>query len=99
MAPGRARDERKARQWRRWTSRMSENLPRQPRHHELSEAQRVCQSCGQIRIDIGADRSEQLDYRPASLPPEGDREPAGSVVFREVPKKVHFFSIARAVYR
>src|SRR5262249_28453819 len=26
-----------------------------------------CQSCGQIRIDIGADRSEQLDYRPASL--------------------------------
>src|SRR5262249_41114444 len=27
----------------------------------------VCQGCGQLRIDIGADRSEQLDYRPASL--------------------------------
>lgn len=47
--------------------RMPENLPRQPRHHELPEAERVCQGCGQVRIDIGADRSEQLDYRPASL--------------------------------
>jgi transposase len=47
--------------------RLPENLPRQPRHHELPEAARVCQSCGQIRIDIGVDRSEQLDYRPASL--------------------------------
>ncbi len=47
--------------------RMPENLPREPRHHELSEAERVCQGCGQLRIDIGADRSEQLDYRPASL--------------------------------
>src|SRR5262249_3422757 len=26
-----------------------------------------CQGCGQVRIDIGTDRSEQLDYRPASL--------------------------------
>src|SRR5262249_53748187 len=47
--------------------RLPENLPRQPRHHELPEAERVCQGCGQPRIDIGADRSEQLDYRPASL--------------------------------
>src|SRR5262249_22087084 len=28
---------------------------------------RVCPACGQARVDIGADRSEQLDYRPASL--------------------------------
>jgi transposase len=47
--------------------RMPENLPREPRHHELPEAQRVCQGCGRLRLDIGADRSEQLDYRPASL--------------------------------
>jgi transposase len=47
--------------------RLPENLPREPRHHELSEAERVCSGCGQVRIDIGTDRSEQLDYRPASL--------------------------------
>jgi hypothetical protein len=47
--------------------RMPENLPREPRHYELSEAERVCRGCGQVRIDIGTDRSEQLDYRPASL--------------------------------
>jgi transposase len=47
--------------------RLPDNLPRQFRHHELTEAARVCQDCGQVRIDIGADKSEQLDYRPASL--------------------------------
>src|SRR5262249_26404107 len=47
--------------------RMPEGLPREPRHHELSGAERVCRGCGRLRIDIGADRSEQLDYRPASL--------------------------------
>jgi transposase len=47
--------------------RLPENLPREPRHYELSEAERVCPDCGQVRIDIGVDRSEQLDYRPASL--------------------------------
>jgi hypothetical protein len=47
--------------------RLPENLPRESRHYKLSEAERVCQGCGQVRIDIGVDRSEQLDYRPASL--------------------------------
>jgi transposase len=47
--------------------RLPEDLPREPRHYELSEAERVCQGCGGVRIDIGVDRSEQLDYRPASL--------------------------------
>src|SRR6516164_7498908 len=47
--------------------RMPENLPREPRHYELSEAERLCPGCGQLRIDIGVDKSEQLDYRPASL--------------------------------
>jgi len=47
--------------------RLPDNLRRDPRHHELSEAERVCQGCGQMRIDIGVDKSEQLDYQPASL--------------------------------
>jgi transposase len=47
--------------------RLPEQLPREPRHHELPEAARVCQGCGQVRIDIGVDKSEQLEYRPASL--------------------------------
>jgi transposase len=33
----------------------------------LSEAERTCPACGRMRVDIGTDRSEQLDYRPASL--------------------------------
>src|SRR5215468_2498373 len=47
--------------------RLPENLPRESRHYELSEAERVCPGCAQVRVDIGTDRSEQLDYRPASL--------------------------------
>jgi transposase len=47
--------------------RLPEHLPRESRHHELSEAERTCPACGQMRVDIGTDRSEQLDYRPASL--------------------------------
>jgi transposase len=47
--------------------RLPDNLPREPRHHELSLAERVCPGCGLVRVDIGTDRSEQLDYRPASL--------------------------------
>jgi transposase len=47
--------------------RLPEHLPREPRHYELTEAQRVCSVCGHLRIDIGVDRSDQLDYRPASL--------------------------------
>src|SRR5262249_20332625 len=40
--------------------RLPEDLPREPRHHELSAAERVCPACGQARADIGTDRSEQL---------------------------------------
>jgi transposase len=47
--------------------RLPEHLPREPRHHQLPEAARVCPGCGQVRIDIGVDKSEQLEYRPASL--------------------------------
>jgi hypothetical protein len=47
--------------------RMPGSLPRESRRHELPEVERVCRGCGRMRIDIGADKSEQLDYRPASL--------------------------------
>jgi transposase len=47
--------------------RLPENLPRVPQHHELTAAERICSSCGQLREEIGMDKSEQLDYKPASL--------------------------------
>ncbi|MBV9381553.1 MAG: IS66 family transposase [Streptosporangiaceae bacterium] len=47
--------------------RLPAHLPRHPKHHELPAAARLCPDCGQLRSDIGVDRSEQLDYRPATL--------------------------------
>jgi transposase len=47
--------------------RLPANLPREARHHELTQAERLCPGCGRVRVDIGVDTSEQLDYRPASL--------------------------------
>jgi transposase len=46
--------------------KLSEDLPRRPLHHELSEAERWC-ACGHQRVDIGSDLSEQVDWQPASL--------------------------------
>jgi len=43
------------------------HLRRDRRLHELSAAERACQGCGQLRIVIGQEVSEQLDYEPASL--------------------------------
>jgi transposase len=45
--------------------KLPKDLPRRAKHHTLTEAERFC-SCGCLRIDIGADRSEQLDWQPAS---------------------------------
>jgi transposase len=47
--------------------RLPADLPRRTLHHELTEAERLCAGCGQARVDIGVDKSEQLEYRPASL--------------------------------
>src|ERR1700736_5917711 len=47
--------------------RLPEHLRREACHHELTEAERLCPHWGCPRRDIGVDRSEQLDYRPASL--------------------------------
>jgi transposase len=46
---------------------LPEHLPRDRRVYELSEAERVCHGCGQARVVIGQEMSEQLDYEPASL--------------------------------
>jgi transposase len=47
--------------------RLPENLPRVPRLHTLTEAERRCPECGETRVQIGEERSEQLDYEPATL--------------------------------
>jgi transposase len=47
--------------------RLPADLPRQECQHQLTEAERPCPTCGELRIDIGVDTSEQLEYRPASL--------------------------------
>jgi len=44
--------------------RLPEDLPRRPVHHVLTEAERLC-VCGQMRIDISTEVSEQLDWQPA----------------------------------
>jgi transposase len=45
---------------------LPDNLPRRVVPHELTEAERLC-SCGQLRVPIGVETSEQLDWQPASL--------------------------------
>jgi transposase len=46
---------------------LPKDLRRVPRVYELTEAERRCPECGESRIQISAERSEQLDYEPATL--------------------------------
>jgi transposase len=46
---------------------LPKNLPRVPVAHELTEAERRCPGCGEPRVPISTECSEQLDYKPASL--------------------------------
>jgi len=46
---------------------LPKNLRRVPRVYELTEAERRCPECGQGRVQVSAERSEQLDYEPATL--------------------------------
>ena len=43
------------------------DLPRERVEIDLTEAEKACPCCQKTRIRIGADVSERLDYRPASL--------------------------------
>jgi len=47
--------------------KLPDHLRRTQQHYTLTEAERLCTGCGQVRSEIGVDRSEQLDYQPASL--------------------------------
>lgn len=44
-----------------------ENLPRQQVVHDLSEAEKACPGCGAVRVRIGQETSEQLEFIPAQL--------------------------------
>jgi transposase len=46
--------------------KLPEHLPRREVHHRLSEAERICR-CGELRVEIGTDVSEQVEWQPASL--------------------------------
>jgi transposase len=43
------------------------DLPREREVLDLSEAEKACPCCGELRVRIGADVSERMDYRPACL--------------------------------
>jgi transposase len=43
------------------------DLPRERVEIDLTEAEKACPCCRRLRVRIGADVSERLDYRPASL--------------------------------
>ena len=44
-----------------------DDLPHEPKVHDLSEAEKLCPCCGQMREPIGAERSRQLEHQPARL--------------------------------
>ena len=46
---------------------LPKNLRRVPRVYELTEAERRFPECGESRIQISAEHSEQLDYEPSTL--------------------------------
>ena len=51
---------------------LPKDLPRVPVLYELTEAERRCPECGEPRVQIGAECSEQLDWsppQPSAVPP------------------------------
>ena len=47
--------------------KLPEHLQREIIRHELSEAERTCPCCGELRQEIGVESSEQLELIPACL--------------------------------
>ena len=43
------------------------NLPREPKIYDLDESQKFCKCCNEKLERIGEDKTEQLNYKPASL--------------------------------
>ena len=46
---------------------LPKNLKRVTRVHELTAAERCCPECGEGRVPISIERSEQLEYEPATM--------------------------------
>lgn len=46
---------------------LSADLPRERIEHDLSQEEKPCPACGQLRERIGSETSEQLEYVPAQL--------------------------------
>lgn len=46
---------------------LPDHLPRERVEHDRADVEKPCPCCGRPRPRIGAETSEQLDYRPASL--------------------------------
>jgi transposase len=66
--PSEAEDARPKRRWRRrGRQRLPEHLPRQRIEYELSAEELPCPDCGHMRVKIGEEVSEQLEYVPASM--------------------------------
>jgi transposase len=47
--------------------RLPQHLVREPRVYALTEAERCCPCCGVVRVPLGQQTCEQLEYVPASL--------------------------------
>jgi transposase len=47
--------------------KLPKDLPRQRVEYDLAAAEKPCPDCGEVRVRFGEDRSERLDYRPASF--------------------------------
>ena len=47
--------------------KLPEHLEREILRHELSEQERACPCCGELRVEIGVETSEQLELIPAKL--------------------------------
>ena len=46
---------------------LPKDLPREQKTYELSEAERACPCCGELRQEIGNETSEQLEFIPSQL--------------------------------
>ncbi|HVT30416.1 MAG TPA: IS66 family transposase [Lacipirellulaceae bacterium] len=46
---------------------LPDHLPRIEIEHDLPDAEKPCPCCGELRVRIGAETSEQLEYHPASF--------------------------------
>lgn len=57
----------KGRRSRGRVGKLPDHLEREIIRHELSEAERACPCCGELRVEIGVESSEQLELIPARL--------------------------------